>query len=312
MSLEHHTGRSVSPYLDEEESEEKTKGYVETVPPIDIISLYLNEASKAPLLTRSQEADLSARVLAKGSDSKEAWDHFTRANTLLVVSIAAKFIDSGMPFLDLVQEGNLGLMKAVNKFDGKRGYRFSTYAFRVIRDAILRSIANKKKTIRNPVKVEEKISKMMHVIEKLEQNLEREPYPEEIANAMNVTVERIETLLEVIPGTLSLESLVYEDLNGSVFGDFLESSENTRPDETYEAIELRELLTEAMNILTPKQAEILKLRYGLLDGIEYTFEEIGLKYGVSGTAVGQVAARALGKLRELSLQTSLRDYASNE
>lgn len=296
----------------------------------DAISLYLKEVGKVPLLTQEEEVELAKKIeegrlakkrLAKGvsdpeerkrleklvEEGKEAQDHLIKANSRLVVSVAKKYIGRGVPFLDLIQEGNIGLIRAVKKFDYRRGYKFSTYATWWIRQAVTRAIADQGRTIRVPVHMYEQINQLARAVRKLVQELGREPTTEEIAEEMGIPPSKVEQIIRVSQRPLSLETPVGEE-EDSFLGDFIEDNSSPSPTETATQSLLREQLEEILKSLHPREAKILKLRFGLLDGYSYTLEEVGRKFGVTRERIRQIEAQALGRLRHPSRSRKLRDF----
>lgn len=296
----------------------------------DTISLYLKEVGKVPLLTPEEEVELAKKIeegrlakkrLARGvsdpeerkrleklvEEGKEAQDHLIKANSRLVVSVAKKYIGRGVPFLDLIQEGNIGLIRAVKKFDYRRGYKFSTYATWWIRQAVTRAIADQGRTIRVPVHMYEQINQLARAVRKLVQELGREPTTEEIAAEMGISPSKVEQIIRVSQRPLSLETPVGEE-EDSFLGDFIEDESSPSPTETASQSLLREQLEEILKSLSPREAKILKLRFGLLDGYSYTLEEVGRKFGVTRERIRQIEAQALGRLRHPSRSRKLRDF----
>lgn len=296
----------------------------------DAISLYLKEVGKVPLLTQEEEVKLAKKIeegrlakkrLAKGvsdpeerkrleklvEEGKEAQDHLIKANSRLVVSVAKKYIGRGVPFLDLIQEGNIGLIRAVKKFDYRRGYKFSTYATWWIRQAVTRAIADQGRTIRVPVHMYEQINQLARAVRKLVQELGREPTTEEIAEEMGISPSKVEQIIRVSQRPLSLETPVGEE-EDSFLGDFIEDDSSPSPTDTATQSLLREQLEEILKSLHPREAKILKLRFGLLDGYSYTLEEVGRKFGVTRERIRQIEAQALGRLRHPSRSRKLRDF----
>ena len=298
----------------------------------DSISLYLKEIGQVPLLTAEEEVKLAKKMesgrkarrrLARGEatdedrerleklveEGKAAQEHLVKANSRLVVSVAKKYIGRGVPFLDLIQEGNIGLIRAVNKFDYRRGYKFSTYATWWIRQAVTRAIADQGRTIRVPVHMYEQINKLTRTSRKLVQELGREPTVEEIAEDLDVPLRKVERIMRVAQRPLSLETPVGEE-EDSYLGDFIEDEETVAPVDAASRSLLREELDETLASLTPREVRILQLRFGLLDGYSYTLEEVGRKFGVTRERIRQIEAQALGRLRHPSRSRRLRDYLS--
>jgi RNA polymerase primary sigma factor len=298
----------------------------------DSISLYLKEIGQVPLLTAEEEVRLAKKMergrkswrrLARGEvteenrerleklveEGKAAQEHLVKANSRLVVSVAKKYIGRGVPFLDLIQEGNIGLIRAVNKFDYHRGYKFSTYATWWIRQAVTRAIADQGRTIRVPVHMYEQINKLTRTSRKLVQELGREPTIEEIAEELDVPLRKVERTMRVAQRPLSLETPVGEE-EDSYLGDFIEDVETVAPVDAASRSLLREELDETLSSLTPREVRILQLRFGLVDGYSYTLEEVGRKFGVTRERIRQIEAQALGRLRHPSRSRKLRDYLS--
>ena len=301
----------------------------------DTVGLYLKEMARVPLLTTEQEVDLAKRLerghLAEkkvarlnghaGSrrrgelefqigDGKAARDQLIKANTRLVVSIAKKYMSRGVPFLDLIQEGNLGLMKAVEKFDYRRGFRFSTYATWWIRQTITRAIADQSRTIRVPVHMSDRIRRLYKAARQLEQVHGRKPTPEEIAEELDIEPRKVQWMLKVSWRPLSLERPVGED-DDNELGSFIE--DDTTPTPTQSAYQnlLREKVEEVLSTLTPREARILRLRFGLQNGRSYTLEEVGQKFGLTRERIRQIEGKALRRLRHPRRSRQLRDYLSS-
>jgi RNA polymerase primary sigma factor len=298
----------------------------------DSISLYLKEIGRIPLLTAEQEVSLAKRMeagrLAKRRLSKErlsteerdrlrdivrdgkaAQEHLIKANSRLVVSVAKKYVGRGVPFLDLIQEGNIGLIRAVKKFDYRRGYKFSTYATWWIRQAVTRAIADQGRTIRVPVHMYEQINRLARVSRQLVQELGRDPTVEEIAEELGVSPKKVERTIKVSQRPLSLEMPVGEE-DDSFLGDFIEDSEAPSPTEQASQQLLRDQIDDIFVSLTPREVRILQLRFGLVDGYSYTLEEVGKKFGVTRERIRQIEAQALGRLRHPSRSRKLRDFLS--
>ncbi len=304
--------------------------YLANIDTDDTIGLYLKEVSRVPLLTATQEVELAQRIergrmareeLAKGNagarrrtelrrlieDGWSAREHLITANSRLVISVAKKYMGRGVPFLDLIQEGNIGLIRATKKFDYRRGHKFSTYATWWIRQAVTRAIADQGRTIRVPVHMGDQINKLLRVQHQLTQRLGREPSVEELAVALDVPPKKVENMIQVARRPLSLETPT-DDEEDSVLGDFIEDDEAPPPDDTATYNLLREHLGEVLNGLPPREVRILQLRYGLLDGQAYTLEEVGRKMGVTRERVRQIEAQALSRLRHPTIRRKLRDY----
>ena len=297
----------------------------------DSISLYLKEIGRIPLLTAEQEVALSKRMeggrtarrrlnkdgqldiderqelKAVIKDGKAAQEHLVKANSRLVVSVAKKYVGRGVPFLDLIQEGNIGLIRAVKKFDYRRGYKFSTYATWWIRQAVTRAIADQGRTIRVPVHMYEQINRLARVSRSLVQELGRDPTTEEIAVELGISSKKVERIIKVSQRPLSLEMPVGEE-DDSFLGDFIEDSEAPSPTEQASQQLLREQIDDIFSSLTPREVRILQLRFGLVDGYAYTLEEVGKKFGVTRERIRQIEAQALGRLRHPSRSRKLRDF----
>ena len=296
----------------------------------DSISLYLKEIGRVPLLTAAEEVDLAKRMEA-GRDSQHhlnheqvdweereqllwlvrdgraAQEHLIKANSRLVVSVAKKYVGRGVPFLDLIQEGNIGLIRAVKKFDYCRGYKFSTYATWWIRQAVTRAIADQGRTIRVPVHMYEQINRLTRTSRQLVQELGRDPTTEEIADELGVTPRKVEHIMRVSQRPLSLEMPVGEE-EDSYLGDFIEDEDADSPQESAGRQILREVIDEIFQSLSPREVRILQLRFGLVDGYNYTLEEVGRKFGVTRERIRQIEAQALSRLRHPSRSRRLRDY----
>src|SRR6056297_634286 len=294
----------------EEESEEETeeKELDLSIPDgagiDDSVRVYLKEMGKVDLLTKEEEVELAKRV-EQGDD--EARRQLTEANLRLVVSIAKKYIGQGMSFLDLIQEGNKGLMKAVEKFDYTKGYKFSTYATWWIRQSITRALADQARTIRIPVHMVETINKLIRVSRQLLQELGREPKPEEIAEEMDMPVEKVREILKIAQEPVSLETPIGEE-EDSHLGDFIPDIDAPAPAEAAAFSMLKEQLIEVLDTLTPREQKVLKLRFGLEDGRARTLEEVGKKFDVTRERIRQIEAKALRKLKHPSRSKKLKDY----
>ncbi|NMC85385.1 MAG: RNA polymerase sigma factor [Anaerolineaceae bacterium] len=303
---------------------------LENIDTDDTIGLYLKEVSRVPLLTAEEEVELAQRIergrmareeLARGNVSirrrqelrkliEDGWaarEHLITANSRLVISVAKKYMGRGVPFLDLIQEGNIGLIRATKKFDYRRGHKFSTYATWWIRQAVTRAIADQGRTIRVPVHMGDQINKLLRIQHQLTQRLGREPTVDELAVSLDVPPKKVENMIQVARRPLSLETPT-DDEEDSVLGDFIEDDEAPPPDESATYNLLREHLEEVLNGLPPREVRILQLRYGLLDGQAYTLEEVGRKMGVTRERVRQIEAQALSRLRHPSIRRKLRDY----
>ena len=270
----------------------------------DPVRMYLKEIGKISLLSLEEETALSARV-AEGDE--EAKNLLAESNLRLVVSIAKRYVGRGMLFLDLIQEGNIGLMKAVEKFDADKGYKFSTYATWWIRQAITRAIADQARTIRIPVHMVETINKLIRTSRHLLQQMGREPTPEEIAAEMEIPVEKVMEIQKIAQDPVSLETPIGEE-DDSHLGDFIQDEDSPEPHDSAAYTLLKEQLEEVMNTLTPREAKVLKLRFGLEDGKARTLEEVGREFEVTRERIRQIEAKALRKLRHPSRSKKLRDY----
>jgi RNA polymerase primary sigma factor len=304
--------------------------YLAAIDITDNIGLYLKEVSQVPLLTAREEVELAQRIeqgrkareeLARGQvapgrrielrnsieDGWSAREHLITANSRLVISVAKKYMGRGVPFLDLIQEGNIGLIRSTKKFDYQRGNKFSTYATWWIRQAVTRAIADQGRTIRVPVHMGDHINKLFRTQYLLTQRLGRDPTVEELAEALEIPPHQVENIIKVARRPLSLE-MPTGDEDDSQLGDFIEDDEIIPPDEAATFNLLREHLREVLNGLPPREVRILQLRYGLLDGQAYTLEEVGRKVGVTRERVRQIEAQALNRLRHPSIRRKLHDY----
>ena len=270
----------------------------------DPVRMYLREIGKIPLLSFEEELELAKQVLEGNEEAKQK---LAESNLRLVVSIAKKYVGRGMLFLDLIQEGNMGLIKAVEKFDYKKGYKFSTYATWWIRQAITRAIADQARTIRIPVHMVETINKLIRTSRHLLQQLGREPTPEEIANEMEIPVEKVMEIQKIAQDPVSLETPIGEE-DDSHLGDFIQDEDSPAPQDSAAYTLLKEQLEEVMNTLTPREAKVLKLRFGLEDGRARTLEEVGKEFMVTRERIRQIEAKALRKLRHPSRSKKLKDY----
>ncbi|MGQ9531518.1 MAG: RNA polymerase sigma factor RpoD [Desulfotomaculales bacterium] len=270
----------------------------------DPVRMYLKEIGRIPLLTPEEEIELAKRM---EQGDEEAKRRLAEANLRLVVSIAKRYVGRGMLFLDLIQEGNLGLIKAVEKFDWRKGYKFSTYATWWIRQAITRAIADQARTIRIPVHMVETINKLIRVSRQLLQELGREPTPEEIAREMEIPEEKVREILKIAQEPVSLETPIGEE-EDSHLGDFIEDQEARAPAEEASFTLLREQLDEVLKTLTDREQKVLRLRFGLDDGRARTLEEVGQKFGVTRERIRQIEAKTLRKLRHPSRSKKLKDY----
>ena len=270
----------------------------------DPVRMYLREIGKIPLLSYEEELELAKRIL-KGDE--EAKQKLAESNLRLVVSIAKKYVGRGMLFLDLIQEGNMGLIKAVEKFDYTKGYKFSTYATWWIRQAITRAIADQARTIRIPVHMVETINKLIRTSRHLLQQNGREPTPEEIAKEMEIPVEKVMEIQKIAQDPVSLETPIGEE-DDSHLGDFIQDEDSPAPQDSAAYTLLKEQLEDVMETLTPREAKVLRLRFGLEDGKARTLEEVGKEFMVTRERIRQIEAKALRKLRHPSRSKKLRDY----
>ena len=270
----------------------------------DPVRMYLKEIGRVPLLTAEEEVALAKQMEA---GDEEAQRRLAEANLRLVVSIAKRYVGRGMLFLDLIQEGNLGLIKAVEKFDYNKGYKFSTYATWWIRQAITRAIADQARTIRIPVHMVETINKLIRVQRQLLQELGRDPAPEEIAEVMEISVERVREIMKIAQEPVSLETPIGEG-EDSHLGDFIEDHDAPAPAEVASFMLLKEQLEEVLDTLTAREEKVLRLRFGLDDGRARTLEEVGQNFGVTRERIRQIEAKALRKLRHPSRSRKLKDF----
>ena len=270
----------------------------------DPVRMYLKEIGRVPLLKADEEVELAKRMQ---EGDEEAKNQLAEANLRLVVSIAKRYVGRGMLFLDLIQEGNLGLLKAVEKFDYKKGFKFSTYATWWIRQAITQAIADQARTIRIPVHMVETINKLVRVSRQLLQELGTDPTPEQIGAVMDLAPDRVREIQKVAQEPVSLETPIGEE-EDSHLGDFIEDEDAPAPDEAASYILLKEQLEEVLETLTPREAKVLRLRFGLDDGRSRTLEEVGQEFGVTRERIRQIEAKALRKLRHPSRSRKLKDY----
>lgn len=270
----------------------------------DHVKMYLKEIGKVPLLSTEEETELAQRM-ADGDE--EAKKKLAEANLRLVVSIAKRYVGRGMMFLDLIQEGNLGLIRAVDKFDYTKGYKFSTYATWWIRQAITRAIADQARTIRIPVHMVETINKLVRVSRQLVQELGREPTFEELAKGLNMSVEKVREISKISQEPVSLETPIGEE-EDSHLGDFIPDDDAPAPSEAASYVLLKEQLVDVLKTLTPREAKVLKLRFGLIDGRQRTLEEVGKEFNVTRERIRQIEAKALRKLRHPSRSKKLKDF----
>ena len=319
--------RKASDDSDADDDESSTGAHSEAE---DSISLYLKEIGRMRLLTAEEEVDYARRIelgrLARREfgispcesvrreelmhlmfDGARAQNCLIQANSRLVVSVAKKYVGRGVPFLDLIQEGNIGLIRAVKKFDHHLGYKFSTYATWWIRQAVTRAIADQGRTIRVPVHMYEQINRVTRTMHDLTQQLGHDPSPEEIGAELDMAPTKVKQVMRVAERPLSLEMTIHEEDDASLT-DFLEDEEMASPVSTASRQQLRDALNEVLDTLTPREVRILQLRFGLVDGYNYTLEEVGRKFGVTRELVRQIESQALGRLRHPSRSRKLRDY----
>ncbi len=326
---------------DEEDAEDEAENgrvlstddnFLASIDTDDMIGLYLKEVGRVPLLTAQEEVDLSQRIelgrlareeLARGGVSvhrrmelrrliEDGWlarEHLITANSRLVISVAKKYMGRGVPFLDLIQEGNIGLIRAAKKFDYRRGHKFSTYATWWIRQAVTRAIADQGRTIRVPVHMGDQINKLLRTQHQITQRLGREPTIDELAVELSIPPKKVENMIQVARRPLSLETPT-DDEEDSVLADFIEDQDASAPDETAAFNLLKTHLDEVFYSLPPREVRILQLRYGLLDGQSYTLEEVGRKMVVTRERVRQIEAQALSRLRHPAVRRKLREYLS--
>jgi len=311
------TGEDLEEVLDEEEPTDLSD--IEEIPPEELadpaalaeglaiddhVRMYLKEIGKVDLLTPDEEVELAQRMLEGDEDAKQK---LAEANLRLVVSIAKRYVGRGMLFLDLIQEGNLGLIKAVEKFDHTKGYKFSTYATWWIRQAITRAIADQARTIRIPVHMVETINKVIRISRQLLQELGHDPSPEEISKEMNMPVEKVREILKIAQEPISLETPIGEE-EDSHLGDFIPDDDAPEPAEAASFVLLKEQLVDVLKTLTPREEKVLKLRFGLDDGRTRTLEEVGREFNVTRERIRQIEAKALRKLRHPSRSKKLKDF----
>jgi RNA polymerase primary sigma factor len=293
--------------MEELKGKEKVELSKGMAPSYDSIQMYLKEIGQYPLIYASEEKELAKRI-EKGD--KEAKNLLARANLRLVVSIAKKYVgrSSDLSLLDLIQEGNLGLFKAVEKFDWTKGYKFSTYATWWIRQSITRALADQSRTIRIPVHMVETISKYKQVYRRLSQDLGREPLAEEIATEMNIDVEKVHVIENISQETVSLEQPIGDDEEKSTRGEFIADDKILKPDQEASRRILSDQIKEVLNDLSPKERKILEMRYGLLDGVQHTLEEVGSEFGVTRERIRQIEAKVHDKLRSNEKILRLKNY----
>jgi RNA polymerase primary sigma factor len=296
--------QDVSPKGEEEQEQEFDLSMPENINIDDPVRMYLKEIGKVPLLSAAEEVELAKRM---GEGDQEAEQMLAEANLRLVVSIAKRYVGRGMLFLDLIQEGNLGLIKAVEKFDYQKGYKFSTYATWWIRQAITRAIADQARTIRIPVHMVETINKLIRISRQLLQQYGRDPLPEELAKEMDISEEKVREILKIAQEPVSLETPIGEE-EDSHLGDFIPDDDAPAPAEAAAFTLLKEQLMDVLDTLTPREEKVLKLRFGLEDGRARTLEEVGKKFQVTRERIRQIEAKALRKLRHPSRSKKLRDF----
>jgi RNA polymerase primary sigma factor len=296
----------------EEEAEEveaatttSTPVYLDDDVADDSVRLYLREIGKIPLLSSEEELELAYKVI---SGDKRAKDKMAEANMRLVVSIAKRYVGRGLDLLDLIQEGNTGLLRAVEKFDPDKGFKFSTYATWWIRQAITRAIADQARTIRIPVHMVETINKLLRTQRRLTQELNREPTNEEIAQAMEIEVDKVEHIMKIKQDISSLDASIRDDEDDSVLADFIEDEDTVTPEQSATNQLLKEQVKDILAALTEREQKILKLRFGLEDGKQHTLEEVGQEFSVTRERIRQIEAKALAKLRKHRDAKKLHDY----
>lgn len=290
---------------EEEEASTSTPVYLDDDVADDSVRLYLREIGKIPLLTAEEELELAQRVVAGDKDAK---DKMAEANMRLVVSIAKRYVGRGLDLLDLIQEGNTGLLRAVEKFDPDKGFKFSTYATWWIRQAITRAIADQARTIRIPVHMVETINKLLRTQRRLTQDLNREPTNEEIAKEMEIEVDKVEHIMKIKQDISSLDASIRDDEEDSVLADFIEDEDTVSPEESATNQLLKEQVKDMLGALTEREQKILKLRFGLEDGKSHTLEEVGQEFSVTRERIRQIEAKALAKLRKHRDAKKLHDY----
>jgi RNA polymerase primary sigma factor len=289
----------------EEETETDTRVYLDDDVADDSVRLYLREIGKIPLLNAEEELELAQRVVAGDKDAK---DKMAEANMRLVVSIAKRYVGRGLDLLDLIQEGNTGLLRAVEKFDPDKGFKFSTYATWWIRQAITRAIADQARVIRIPVHMVETINKLLRTQRRLTQELNREPTNEEIAAAMEIEVDKVEHIMKIKQEISSLDASIRDDEEDSVLADFIEDEDTISPQESANNQLLKEHVKAVLSALSEREQKIVRLRFGLEDGRQHTLEEVGQEFGVTRERIRQIEAKALAKLRKHKDARKLHDY----
>jgi RNA polymerase primary sigma factor len=289
----------------EEEEEDTARVYVDDDVADDSVRLYLREIGKIPLLNAEEELELAKKVV---EGDKNAKDKMAEANMRLVVSIAKRYVGRGLDLLDLIQEGNTGLLRAVEKFDPDKGFKFSTYATWWIRQAITRAIADQARVIRIPVHMVETINKLLRTQRRLTQELNREPTNDEIAAAMEIEVEKVEHIMKIKQEISSLDASIRDDEEDSVLADFIEDEDTARPEELAANQLLKEQVKEVLSALTEREQKIIRLRFGLEDGKQHTLEEVGQEFSVTRERIRQIEAKALAKLRKHKDARKLHDY----
>jgi RNA polymerase primary sigma factor len=289
----------------EEETDTTAPVYLDDDVADDSVRLYLREIGKIPLLNAEEELALAKRVVA---GDKKAKDQMAEANMRLVVSIAKRYVGRGLDLLDLIQEGNTGLLRAVEKFDPDKGFKFSTYATWWIRQAITRAIADQARTIRIPVHMVETINKLLRTQRRLTQELNREPTNEEIAKEMEIDVDKVEHIMKIKQDISSLDASIRDDEEDSVLADFIEDEDTVSPEESATGQLLKEQVKDMLSALTEREQKILKLRFGLEDGKSHTLEEVGQEFSVTRERIRQIEAKALAKLRKHRDAKKLHDY----
>jgi RNA polymerase primary sigma factor len=301
------TGEFSDEWLEEDEGEvviADDQSYLDDIAD-DSVRLYLREIGKIPLLSAEEELALAKRVVDGDKDAK---DKMAEANMRLVVSIAKRYVGRGLDLLDLIQEGNTGLLRAVEKFDPDKGFKFSTYATWWIRQAITRAIADQARTIRIPVHMVETINKLLRTQRRLTQELNREPTNEEIAQAMDLEVDKVEHIMKIKQDISSLDASIRDDEEESVLADFIEDEDTVSPEESATNQLLKEQVKGMLGALTEREQKILKLRFGLEDGKQHTLEEVGQEFSVTRERIRQIEAKALAKLRKHKDAKKLHDY----